>query len=94
MMKNNNVAKGEGIEKEAQKLRGFGIIMISIAIINPIFLILGIIFLARANDISRRIKSKAYHEEPNHEIKLFCTNCGMQQDSHDIYCFSCGKELD
>ncbi len=94
MKSTNNVAKGEGIGKEVQRLRGFGIVMICIAIINPIFLILGIIFLAKANDLSRRLEDKPYNEELYYEDKLFCPNCGTKILSEDCFCYSCGKILE
>jgi hypothetical protein len=97
MMKNHNkLARGEGIEREAQKLRSLGIIMVFIGVINPVFLILGIIFLARSNDLKKRLVDDSSNEEFYSEplAKTFCTNCGMQLESNDQYCFSCGEKSD
>ena len=41
--------RGEGIEREAKRLCSFGIVMFCIGIINPVFFILGIIFLVKSN---------------------------------------------
>ncbi len=50
--------RGEGIEREAQMLRSFGIVMLCIGIINPVFLIFEIIFLVKSNEMYRSLEKE------------------------------------
>ena len=85
-------------EKEVKKLRILGIIFLCIGISNPVFLILGIIFLSRSNQMkniyaaqNETIETQTF---PNYVLTAdenrFCHMCGIELESDDKFCFSCG----
>ena len=93
-------------ENEAKKFRIFGIIFICVSISNPVFLIFGIIFLSRSSQIYRELKKLSPTQydlfepqnSPNYEFNVnmtrFCPTCGIELESEDKFCFSCGTRQD
>ncbi|MFX0151436.1 MAG: hypothetical protein ACFFAJ_11690 [Candidatus Hodarchaeota archaeon] len=96
----------EGREKEAHSLSVLGIFWICLGIVNPIFFIVGIIFLSKSASMRKRLErekiditnvKRTYYNElvkkNNTETKSFCSECGTQIEPEDFFCFTCGRRV-
>jgi hypothetical protein len=97
--------KREGREKEAHSFRVLGIVWICLGILNPIFFILGIIFLSKSANMFKELEQEKTDIngfiEKNNNIKpslkditiLFCPECGTRIEPEDFFCYSCGQRV-
>jgi hypothetical protein len=96
--------KREGREKEVHSLRAIGIVWICLGILNPIFFILGIIFLSKSanmykelekekTDINGFIKKNNNIKPSLKDITNFCPECGTRIGPEDFFCYSFGQRV-